>query len=83
MSDFKQKQVLPPRHTTQLPKRELQALLKGCRKCGYEVEKSNGIYYVVDPRIDELVLRALDGRRSYLVSASDSHFERFDRRVEA
>lgn len=81
MSDVITKNVVTPRYTTMMPKRALQALLKQCRKSGMEVERRNGIYFVTIG--DDLVLRALDGRRSYLVMASTQYFERMNNVVEA
>lgn len=65
--------VIQPRFSRMMPKRALQGLLKQCRQAGYDVDKSAGIYRVYDG--EDLVLRALDGRASYLVMASRAHFD--------
>jgi hypothetical protein len=65
--------VIEPRKTTVMPKRRLQATLKHCRENGLDVEKRNGIYYVYAD--EDLVLRALNGQRSYLVQYCSELFE--------
>ena len=66
-------QVLQPRKTVPMPKRMLQKTLRECRANALDVIKENGIYFVYAD--EDLVLRALDGARSYLVTDNTELFE--------
>jgi hypothetical protein len=65
--------VLEPRKSTVLPKRKLQGTLKSCRANALDIEKRDGSYYVYAG--EDLVLRALIGKRSYLVQYCSDLFE--------
>lgn len=65
--------VLEPRKSTIMPKRKLQATLKQCRANALDIEKRDGAYYVYAD--EDLVLRALNGHRSYLVQYCTELFE--------
>jgi hypothetical protein len=67
--------VLQPTKSTVMAKRTrvLQKTLKECRDNSLEVEKRDGAYYVYAN--DDLVLRALNGQRSYLVQYNTELFE--------
>ena len=56
-----------------LPKRSLQRTLKDCRANGYDVEKESGMYSVFCE--GELILRALNGHRAYLVSYNTEYLQ--------
>jgi hypothetical protein len=56
-----------------IPKRSLQRTLKDCRANGYDVEKKNGMYNVFCE--GELILRALNGHRSYLVRYNTEYLQ--------
>lgn len=74
-------QVLQPRKTVPMPKRMLQKTLRECRANALDVIKENGIYFVYAD--EDLVLRALDGARSYLVTYNTELFEPDTREVVA
>lgn len=65
--------VLQPTKSTVMAKRVLQKTLKECRDNSLDVEKRDGAYYVYAN--DDLVLRALNGTRNYLVQYNTELFE--------
>jgi len=65
--------VLQPTKSTIMAKRTLQKTLRECRANALDVEKRDGAYYVYAN--DDLVLRALNGQRSYLVQYNIELFE--------
>ena len=65
--------VLQPTKSTVMAKRTLQKTLRECRANALDVEKRDGAYYVYAN--DDLVLRALNGQRSYLVQYNIELFE--------
>ena len=67
------RKVLQPTKSTVMAKRVLQKTLKECRNNCLEVEKRDGAYYIYAN--DDLVLRALNGQRSYLVQYNTELFE--------
>jgi hypothetical protein len=67
------RKVLQPTKSTVMAKRVLQKTLKECRNNCLEVEKRDGAYYVYAN--EDLVLRALNGQRSYLVQYNTELFE--------
>jgi hypothetical protein len=67
------KKVLQPTKSTVMAKRVLQKTLKECRNNCLDVEKRDGAYYVYAN--EDLVLRALNGQRSYLVQYNTELFE--------
>jgi len=56
-----------------LPKRTLQKTLKDCRANGFDVENRDGMYNVFCD--GELILRALNGQRSYLVRYNTDYLQ--------
>ena len=74
------KQVLHPRRSTTMPKRLLQKTLKHFREYGLNAEKtSDGVYEVYADQ--DLVMRALNGTRNYLVQYNTDLFEPDTREV--
>ena len=64
--------VMTPSRTQVFPKATLQQVLKGLRAEDYHVTKDNGIYNVyLDDTEENLVLRALNGSQSYLVTYTE------------
>jgi hypothetical protein len=66
-------QVLQPRKTVPMPKRMLQKTLRECRANALDVIKGDAIYFVYAD--EDLVLRALNGQRNYLVTYNTELFE--------
>jgi hypothetical protein len=66
------KKVMTPSRTQVFPKATLQQVLKGLRAEDYHVTKDNGTYNVYfDDTEETLVLRALNGSQSYLVTYTE------------
>lgn len=65
--------VMEPRRTTTMGKRLLQKTLKHCRDMGLDVQKEDGIYLVFADQ--DLVIKALNGSRNYLVQYNTDLFE--------
>jgi hypothetical protein len=64
--------VMTPSRTQVFPKATLQQVLKGLRAEDYHVTKDNGTYNVYfDDTEETLVLRALNGSQSYLVTYTE------------
>lgn len=65
--------VMEPRRSTTMGKRLLQSTLTHCRQMGLDVQKEDGVYLVFADQ--DLVLKALNGTRNYLVQYNTDLFE--------
>jgi hypothetical protein len=64
--------VIQPSRTQVFPKKSLQDVLKQARQGGYSIVKGNGFYEIYeDDSLEELYLRALNGRNGYLVTYTE------------
>ena len=58
-----------------MAKSTLQSVLRQLRKLGAIINKENGHYTVHSPKTGDLLLKAMNGRRAYLVTNISSMFD--------